>query len=95
MRRSRRILLALAFAAPLLASGPAWAGTDRPPASPGEMLDQAIEQAAAALRALLDAIPRYAPPEIRENGDIVIRRLSPPPPPPPPGSRELAQPEAT
>ena len=94
MRRSRRILLSLAFAAPLLAPGPGWAG-DRPPASPGEMLDHAIEQAATALRALLDAIPRYAPPEIRENGDIVIRRLSPPPPPPPPGSRELPQPEAT
>jgi hypothetical protein len=76
------------------AAGPAMAQTR--PAEPSdrlrEELDRGLEAFLLALRALLSAIPHYAPPEINENGDIIIRRLNPPPPPtgrkPPPADME-------
>ena len=36
---------------------------------------EAAEHLISALRVFVDNLPQYAPPEILENGDILIRRL--------------------
>ena len=55
--------------------------------NPGKMLDEATRQVLRAFELMLRAIPQYAPPEVLENGDIIIRRVHPKPekpaPPPP------------
>ena len=63
----------LALAAPLQ---PAWAGEDVP-ATVERLAREAAEQIVEALNLLLLAIPQYEAPEIRPNGDIIIRRKHP------------------
>jgi hypothetical protein len=52
----------------------------------------AIDQMVDAFAELLREVPRYAPPEINQNGDIILRRLTPPAGPPsgPPSRRPTA-----
>ncbi len=53
-----------------------------------ELSREALEKLLQALELLMLTIPRYAPPEILENGDIIIRRLPLPGPGPKPGPEE-------
>ena len=47
--------------------------------SPGQLLDQLLGEAAAAIEEALNALPRFAPPVMDEDGNIIIRRLPPEP----------------
>ena len=73
---------AIALALSLLLAAPAAAESE--PRSPGrdlpssiEELEAALDQVASALRRVIEAVPRFEPPEITEEGDIVIRRKRP------------------
>lgn len=46
---------------------------------PEKMLKEATRELLRTLELFLGAIPQYAPPEILENGDIIIRRIQPKP----------------
>lgn len=86
------LLLALAAVAP----GPAAAQTQDPgprPEAEGEALGEAARRALEnllqdlrpvldALRATIEDLPRYGPPEIQPDGDILIPRLDKPEPEP-------------
>ncbi|HKK37065.1 MAG TPA: hypothetical protein VJ994_12295 [Paracoccaceae bacterium] len=89
---------AAAFAAALLVALPAVAQTDEPgprPEAEGEALGEAARRALEnllqdlrpvldALRATIEDLPRYGPPEIQPDGDILIPRLDEPEPEPAP-----------
>ena len=60
-----------------IGSAPARAGDAFP--TPGQLLDHLLNEAALAVEQVLNAIPRFAPPEIDKDGNIVIRRLPPEP----------------
>lgn len=77
MRRLAAVLLVLS-----LTAAPAAAEEQR--RSPGELVDEAAQTLLQALRAMLQAIPQYAAPEINDNGDIIIRRIRPEDKPEPP-----------
>ncbi len=87
-------LLLVAAPHPGAAQPEAAAGEPDEP-TPGELLDRALADALTALGMLLRAVPRYAAPEITEDGDIVIRRLPPPEPPAPKLPRPLPGQTAT
>ncbi len=55
------------------------APSDRPPAAEDgrEMVLDGLDLVMRGVQRMLGDIPRYAPPEIAENGDIIIRRLAP------------------
>ena len=59
----------------------------RPNSGPEELLRDTIEQLVEALGQVLQDVPRYAPPQLDRNGNIILRRLNPPPvrPAAPPG----------
>ena len=46
--------------------------------SPGEIAREGIENLMRALGVFIDMIPQYDPPELNENGDIIIRRRNKP-----------------
>ena len=50
-----------------------------PEKTPEELARQSIEQMLRALEMFLHSVPQYEPPEITENGDIIIRRKHPKP----------------
>jgi len=66
-----------------------------PPPSPKESVEQATQHLLRALELMLMAIPRYAPPEVLENGDIIIRRIRPEGEDAPPAAPEGTAPERT
>jgi len=45
--------------------------------SPEEMLEQGTRDILRAFELFLLTIPQYSPPEILDNGDIIIRRIHP------------------
>lgn len=69
----------IAFAAPTLA-------TDRDERTARDRAEQTLRDGAdkvmRALDLMIRSIPQYAAPEMRENGDIIIRRKHPKPAPP-------------
>jgi len=86
----RRVFAALLAAAVLAFAVPgAHAGATEspvPPVPPNSQADvllrAAIEQLVEALGQALHDVPRYALPEVNDNGDIILRRLKPSEPPP-------------
>lgn len=58
---------------PLTPNAPTW-----PSPQTESKLRGAIEQMVDAFTDLLREVPRYAAPEVNENGDIILRRLPPP-----------------
>lgn len=88
-----RAPLATAAAAGTLIAG-LFAGTplraaDRPPQPPSppgcaadQLLCDAIQRLVDALGQVIENVPRYAPPEIDPDGNIILRRLNPPAPAP-------------
>ena len=58
---------------PLPSNPPSW-----PSPEAEAKLRGAIDQMVDAFQLLLRDVPRYAPPEINQNGDIILRRLNPP-----------------
>jgi hypothetical protein len=58
---------------PLTPNAPTW-----PSPQTESKLRGAIEQMVDAFTDLMREVPRYAAPEINENGDIILRRLPPP-----------------
>jgi|GEM_PF-1734967 hypothetical protein len=79
-----RLLLAAALVLSLIPAGAAAAADPPPaddtertrpdaPADPGEVLDE-LQKLVDRLGRLLEELPRYALPEITEDGDIIIRR---------------------
>lgn len=70
---------ALAVAATLVAAPPAWTqANDEPAPDPEALIEEGVRNFLSAIELMLMAIPRYAPPEVLPNGDILIRRLPPP-----------------
>lgn len=45
------------------------------PSDPREMLEGGMKMVLQALELMIRAVPQYAPPEVLENGDIIIRRI--------------------
>ncbi len=86
----RRILLALTVTTALALSATAFGQPvhdKSAPENPERFLEEATRQVFRALELILQSIPQYAPPEILDNGDIIIRRIHPKPqtPAPAPG----------
>lgn len=55
-----------------------------PPATPDSAREMAVEGISKILQALdlfVKSVPQYAPPEVLENGDIILRRIHPMPDP--------------
>jgi hypothetical protein len=88
-----RLALMIALFGAVLGCGSAQAA-ERPPAGEealrhldeaGRALGDAMAKALESVDILLQSLPRYDPPIVNENGDIIIRRrrpdLSPSPPP--------------
>lgn len=48
-----------------------------PPASPDAVLDEAMRRILGIFDLLIQAVPQYEPPEVLDNGDIIIRRKRP------------------
>ena len=66
----------------LLAAAPAFAEEAKTNEEVSRELDEAAKAAVdaaehfiTALKVFVDSLPQYAPPEVLENGDILIRRL--------------------
>lgn len=53
-------------------------GYPAPGADAAETLAEGLQKLREGLTELLEEIPRYAPPEVTEDGDIILRRLDPP-----------------
>lgn len=79
----------VAIAAAILTVGtslmvPAAAQQDEPQSegeqSPGELAREGAQRLMRALEGILQIIPQYGAPRVKENGDIVIPRLNPPEP---------------
>jgi len=68
---------------------------DRPSPAPEESLEEATQHLLRAIELMLMAIPRYAAPEVLENGDIIIRRIPPQREDAPPVAPERDAPERT
>lgn len=47
-----------------------------------QAIKQGVQRILRALEALMHSIPQYGPPEVLDNGDIIIRRKHPEPSPP-------------
>lgn len=90
MRRFATTLSAVLAIGALAATPAALAGESAPkiplqmaPGSPAdELLCATIQRLVEALGQVLDNVPRYAPPEIDPDGNIILRRLNPPAPAP-------------
>ena len=82
VRNSKARMVAMAFAVALLplstgahadgsgTSRPGWSDTEL-----GRMFERELDRAFDRLEETLESIPRYALPEMTEEGDIIIRRL--------------------
>jgi hypothetical protein len=81
MSPHRKIFTSLCIASSLaLAAQPALSEDDERMTDQEEAMALAQEGArklVQAIELMIQAIPQYAPPEVLENGDIVIRRLNP------------------
>jgi len=62
------VIIALSMPIPAFAQSQ---GNDK---DPREMIEGAVEMMIQALELMLNTIPQYEPPEVLENGDIIIRR---------------------
>ena len=67
-------LLAVSAPAPGLAQTPP---EGHPPTSPGAALEEAMRRILGIIDLLIQAVPQYEPPEMLDNGDIIIRRKRP------------------
>lgn len=80
----RAWIAGLAVALPLLAALPLHAAppgsTDEADANAEQEFREGVEKLLRAFDLLLGRLPQYAPPEVLENGDIIIRRKPPRPP---------------
>ena len=80
-RGAPRVFAATACAAMLLLATPGSAGETRPAVpdgQPGEferMIRQELDRVFEQIEGVLESLPRYALPEVTEDGDIIIRRL--------------------
>jgi hypothetical protein len=83
MRKSlTAILLALALSlTPIAASAPALAG-EHGEEDPEVLMREGMERMLRAIELMIEMIPMYEPPEITEEGDIIIRRKRRPDEPP-------------
>lgn len=84
------LALSLAGPMPVVAASPQeiQKSPSRPPEkAPEELAREGIEQMLRALEMFLHSVPQYEPPEINENGDIIIRRKRKP------GHDQQAEPE--
>jgi hypothetical protein len=83
MRKSLTAILLALFAlgalglapilGPIAASGPALAG-EHGEEDPEVLMREGMERMLRAIELLIEMIPMYEPPEITEEGDIIIRR---------------------
>ncbi len=68
------VLLALALGfAPGPAGGPVFAAGPSEE-NPEELMREGMERMLRAIELMIEMIPQYEPPEITEDGDIIIRR---------------------
>ena len=76
------ILLVLALGlTPMVVSEPA-IGAERSEEDPEELMREGMERMLRAIELMIEMIPQYEPPEINEDGDIIIRRKRAPEPGP-------------
>jgi hypothetical protein len=85
----KRVVLFAAGLILLMGAGAAGAAGegDRSPGDserpdPGELAREGAENLLRAFEAFIDMIPQFEPPEMNEQGDIIIRRKHPEPPEP-------------
>jgi hypothetical protein len=71
----------LVFAAAIALCMPA-AAMAQEEKSPGEHLDQMVQDVLDAVGMVIRMVPQYEMPEVLPNGDIIIRRVQPEEPPP-------------
>ncbi len=86
----RHNIIALALVGALAAGAPGPVLAHQPgegQKTPEEMLEQGTRDILRAFELFLMTIPQYSPPEILDNGDIIIRRLHPGPKHPNPGPK--------
>ncbi len=68
----------LSTAAPALAQGGGEGQAEQEEQDPGAMALEGAQRLMNALQGILQMIPQYGMPQIKENGDIVIPRLDEP-----------------
>lgn len=75
----RMLATALMLAALLAAGAPSVSAGEPSPATDEATREilEGMERLRDGVSKLIDSLPRYAPPEITEDGDIIIRRLDP------------------
>ena len=75
----RMLPTALMLAALLAAGAPPVSAGEPSPATDEATREilEGMERLRDGVSKLIDSLPRYAPPEITEDGDIIIRRLDP------------------
>lgn len=56
-------------------------GTVADSRSPSELAREGVAKMLEAFDKFVDSVPRYEPPQINENGDIILRRKQPEPAP--------------
>lgn len=72
------LALLISAAAPAMAQGSGEGQPEQKQEDPGGMALEGAQRLMQALESILQMIPQYGMPEIRENGDIVIPRLDEP-----------------
>lgn len=83
MMRPGASALSLAVALVIATTPPATATDPLPQENPRELLESAARDMLRVLELLMESVPQYEPPEILDNGDILIRRRRPVPTPRP------------
>jgi hypothetical protein len=73
----RPILTAICLMLPLAGPAAAESVHDDGLGDAGREIAQGLERIREGLAQLLEEIPRFAPPEITEEGDIILRRTNP------------------
>ena len=74
-----KVLFGLSLIFLIAFAGVAPAADPPPPGQnvPSELLKEGTQQILKAFELFLQAIPQYEPPEVLDNGDIIIRRKHP------------------
>jgi hypothetical protein len=71
----QRILSVLAIS--VVVSAPAAVAETKTAKPPEEIIREGAERIMEGVRAFIQRLPQYLPPEILPNGDVIIRRLPP------------------